>query len=128
MSPTQRVKIGVVGCGDIAQIQHLPALKELAEEYEVAAVCDVSALSGEVCRGLVRRDGIYDPTTGSFSTQTLDAVLLVPPRPEDRGRRRLAEGPQHTFIEKPMCYSLREADAIIEAARSLRKRSPRSDT
>ena len=42
MTPTQRVKIGVVGCGDIAQIQHLPALKELAEEYEVAAVCDVS--------------------------------------------------------------------------------------
>ncbi len=37
-----RVRIGVVGCGAIAQVQHLPFVSELAEEFELAAVCDVS--------------------------------------------------------------------------------------
>ena len=36
------VRIGIVGCGAIAQIQHLPNLAELREEFDVAAVCDCS--------------------------------------------------------------------------------------
>jgi len=37
-----RIKIGVVGCGLIAQMMHLPHLRELADAYEVIALCDVS--------------------------------------------------------------------------------------
>ncbi|MCY4410901.1 MAG: Gfo/Idh/MocA family oxidoreductase, partial [Caldilineaceae bacterium] len=39
----RRVKIGVIGCGAIAQVHHMPNLKELQDEFEVTAVCDVSA-------------------------------------------------------------------------------------
>ena len=45
-----RVKIGIVGCGDIAQVHHLPWLTELAEEFEVKAVCDVSKKAAEYLR------------------------------------------------------------------------------
>ena len=41
------VRIGVVGCGHIAQVQHLPNLLELDEEFEVAAVCDISPKAAE---------------------------------------------------------------------------------
>ena len=37
-----RIRIGVVGCGLIGQMMHLPHLKELHELYEVVALCDVS--------------------------------------------------------------------------------------
>ena len=37
-----RVRIGVLGCGAIAQVQHLPNLLELDEEFAVPIVCDVS--------------------------------------------------------------------------------------
>ncbi len=37
-----RVKIGILGCGAIAQVQHLPNLLELDEAYEVPIVCDLS--------------------------------------------------------------------------------------
>src|SRR5207245_11761094 len=37
-----RIKIGVVGCGLIAQMMHLPHLRELADAYEVVALCAVS--------------------------------------------------------------------------------------
>ena len=37
-----RMRVGVIGCGGIAQIMHLPHLKELHELFEVVALCDVS--------------------------------------------------------------------------------------
>ena len=37
-----RIRMGVVGCGAIAQIQHLPHLSELRDKYELVGLCDVS--------------------------------------------------------------------------------------
>ena len=38
----RRLKMGVIGCGAIAQIQHLPHLRELSDEFEIAGLCDIS--------------------------------------------------------------------------------------
>ncbi len=38
----KRIRIGVIGCGLIGQMMHLPHLKELHELYDLAALCDVS--------------------------------------------------------------------------------------
>ena len=37
----QRLRVGLVGCGEIAQIMHLPYLTELPQ-FEVGALCDIS--------------------------------------------------------------------------------------
>ena len=37
-----RMRVGVVGCGLIAQVMHLHYLRELADRFEIAAVCEVS--------------------------------------------------------------------------------------
>ena len=39
---TKRLKVGVIGCGLIAQVMHLHYLRELSEQFEIAALCDVS--------------------------------------------------------------------------------------
>ena len=49
-----RMRIGVIGCGLIAQIMHLPHLKELHELFEVVALSDVTPGHLEVRRGLIR--------------------------------------------------------------------------
>ena len=38
----EKVKIGVIGCGAIAQVQHLPNLMALQDLFEVSVVCDLS--------------------------------------------------------------------------------------
>jgi predicted dehydrogenase len=45
-----RLRVGVVGCGLIAQVKHLPILSELHDRYEVAAVCDLSPEVVDACR------------------------------------------------------------------------------
>ena len=46
-----RLKVGVIGCGLIAQVMHLHYLRELAEQFEIAALCDVSAAVCGACAG-----------------------------------------------------------------------------
>ena len=39
---SRRLRVGVAGCGAVAQIMHLPHLRELDELYELVALADVS--------------------------------------------------------------------------------------
>jgi predicted dehydrogenase len=36
------LRVGVIGCGGIAQMMHLPHLASLPESYRIAAICDLS--------------------------------------------------------------------------------------
>jgi predicted dehydrogenase len=112
----KRVRIGVIGCGAIAQIQHLPFLSELAEEFEVAVVCDVSPSAAKYAAGMFhvpRHVTDYRDVLDS----DVDAVLLCQTDPKTEVAVASFEAGKHVFIEKPMCFSLAEADAIITAAR-----------
>ena len=39
---TERLKVGVVGAGVIAQVMHLNYLRELSDRFEIVALCDIS--------------------------------------------------------------------------------------
>jgi predicted dehydrogenase len=39
----QRIRIGIIGCGEVTQINHLPSLNFLEAFFEVTALSDVSA-------------------------------------------------------------------------------------
>ena len=81
----KRVRIGVIGCGAIAQIQHLPFLSELAEEFEVAVVCDVSPSAAEYAAELFHvprhvtdyRDVLEELNLSSVGEQ-IEMVALFP--------------------------------------------------
>ena len=42
MTEPERLRVGVIGCGGIAQMMHLPHLYSLSGLYEIAALCDIS--------------------------------------------------------------------------------------
>ena len=39
MSAKERLQVGIVGCGEVAQSQHIPCLLKI-KDAEIAAVCD----------------------------------------------------------------------------------------
>ena len=39
----QRLRVGVIGAGGIAQIEHIPNLMKLKNQFEILGVCDPSA-------------------------------------------------------------------------------------
>lgn len=110
------VRIGVVGCGAIAQVQHLPNLLELDDEFEVPVVCDVSPGQAEY---VARRFKVpkYVTDIRDMLAADIDAVLLCHTDPKTEAAVQAFEAGKHVFIEKPICSSLQEADAMIDAAR-----------
>ena len=72
-----RLKIGLVGCGMVAQVMHLPHLTELSDRFEIAALCDLSpglvAAIGDRY-GVERRFTDYERM---LETVDLDAVLVL---------------------------------------------------
>ncbi len=38
----QKIKVGLIGLDEVAQIIHLPILQTLSDRYEIAALCDLN--------------------------------------------------------------------------------------
>jgi predicted dehydrogenase len=109
-----RLKIGVVGCGAIAQVHHLPNLAELPELFEVTAVCDVSARAAEY---VARRYHVprWVDDYRELLAMDIDVALLCQSDPKTQVAVAALEAGKHLLVEKPMCFSLQEADRIIAA-------------
>ena len=114
----QRINVGVIGLGEVAQIVHLPILEALADRFAVAALCDVSpsllSLMGE--RYGVPSDRRYADVRDLARQPDLDAVFVLTSDEyhADGVIAALAAG-KHVLVEKPMCLSPAEAEAIIAA-------------
>jgi len=111
-----RVRIGVIGCGAIAQVQHLPFLTELSEEFEVPVVCDASPAQAAYAAERFRIERHVTDYREVLESD-VDAVLLCHSDPKTEVAVASLDAGKHAFIEKPICFSLEEADAIIGAAR-----------
>jgi predicted dehydrogenase len=111
----ERLRVGVIGCGVIAQVMHLHYLRELADRFEIAAVCDLSA----DVRSAVARDYAVPAQFESWEelvAQPLDAVLVLTSGSHAPQAIAAAKAGLHVLVEKPMCYSVAEGQAMIEAA------------
>ncbi len=111
----QRLRVGVVGCGVIAQVMHLPHLSDLDDRYELAAVCDLSSEVAEACR---HRFGAGRAVTRweDLVDMDLDVVMVLTSGSHAPVAIAAAEAGSHVFVEKPMCLSPAEGRAMVDAA------------
>lgn len=109
------IRIGVVGCGAIAQVHHVPNLRDLPELFTVTAVCDVSAGAAAY---VAQKFNIPQHFTDyrDLIASDVEAVLLCQTDPKTEAALAVLAAGKHLFIEKPLCFSLEEIDAISAAA------------
>lgn len=113
-----RANVGIIGLGEVAQVVHLPVLQALGDRFHVAALCDVSqsllAQMGDRY-GVAERDRHLD-FRDLVAQDNLDAVLVLN-SDEYHAEVTVAALQQgkHVLVEKPMCLSPNEAEAIIAA-------------
>ena len=116
------IRVGVIGCGAIAQIAHLPFLQELRDRFTIAALCDVVpdtlAAVGDQYR--VPAHARFDDYRALCASDLVDAVMVchsgshVPPALAALHARK------HVIIEKPLTSSVAEAEQLAAAAREAR--------
>jgi predicted dehydrogenase len=114
----RRVDVGVIGLGEVAQVVHLPVLEALADRFRVAALCDVSST---LLAALGDRYGV-PPAARHRDFQDLVArsdveAVLVLTSDEYHADATIAAARhgKHVLVEKPICLTLAEAEAIARA-------------
>ncbi len=111
-----RIRVGVIGCGLIGQMMHLPHLKELHDLYQLDALCDVSP-------GTLQYVADYYGVQKRFTDhrallrEPLDAVFVLSADSHGPVIIDALHAGKHVCAEKPMCFTLREADEILAAHR-----------
>jgi predicted dehydrogenase len=115
-SPKRRLRVGFVGCGEVTQILHWPSLSQLADCFEVTALCDVSPLIIEQLGKFWNLDVLTTDHRELVARSEVDVVLVANPNAyhAEVTLDAIAAG-KHVLVEKPMCITRREAEQIIAA-------------
>ena len=111
----RRLRVGVVGTGLIAQVMHLHYLTELADRFEIAAVCDIVEANARACGERFRAGKVFSDWREMLA-EPLDAVLVLTSGSHAPIAIAAAEAGMAVFVEKPMCFSSAEAAEMVAAA------------
>jgi predicted dehydrogenase len=111
----KKLKVGVVGCGEITQISHLPYLQEIPY-FEISALCDLSPI---VVDRLGEKYHVSDRFTdyNDLVKKELDIVLITNKNHAAPAIAAMETG-KHVFVEKPIAFNLRQAEDMIRVANS----------
>jgi len=117
----EAVRIGVVGCGNVATGSYLPFLQRLSlgeEPNRVVAACDVDGGRRGVMRerfGVERFSTDYREVIGDPEVELVLVLTAMPVHGEIT--RAALEAGKHVLVEKPMAMTLAEARGIVELAK-----------
>jgi predicted dehydrogenase len=112
------VRVGIIGCGQVTQVIHLPNLNLMSHCFRVTYLCDVAPSALEHCaqRVVNHIPKTTDDAATLCSSSEVDLVFVVNSDEYHCEHALLAlQHDKHVFIEKPMALCERDADAIIEA-------------
>src|SRR4051812_6703544 len=102
---TDRLKVGVVGAGVIAQVMHLNYLRELSDRFEIVALCDIS---DENAANNAERYNIGKTFTDwreMLEDADIDTVFILTSGSHAPIAIAPANAAQHVLVEKPQCFS-----------------------
>ena len=113
-----RVRLGVIGLGTVAQAVHLPLLGRHRDRFQVTAVCDLSA---ELSAAVSERFGLGAAARCRSAAELLDgglvdAVLILTSGSHGAVAAAALERGLAVFCEKPLAYTLAEADELAAVA------------
>jgi predicted dehydrogenase len=108
------LNVGLIGLGEVAQVIHLPVLESLPDYFRVMALCDISPRLVEHLGQQYRVKNLYTNMSDLVKQEDLDVVFVLN---SDEYHAECAieaiRHHKHVFMEKPMCLTFAEADAII---------------
>jgi predicted dehydrogenase len=114
-----RLKLGLVGCGSIAQRGILPhlALADAREMATVTAVCDVVGQRAMETAAQFNIPAWYDSLERMLAETAVDAVLIATPVPYHFENVLTAvRAGKHVYIQKTMTTTTAEANTLMTAA------------
>ena len=118
MTEATKTRVGVIGCGGIANGKHLPSLKKV-KNCEIVAFCDIIAERAEKACAEYGAEGakVYTDYKELLKDATIDVVhVCTPNRSHSFITVDALEAGKHVMCEKPMAINSAEAKKMLAAA------------
>lgn len=112
------MRFGIIGCGTIAQIMHLPYVAEIPET-ELYALVDPAPNRTETLGNWYGIDHQFENADAMLRKigDDLDAVIVsTPPNQHASVVEQVLDANINTFVEKPLAVSVEDADRMVAAA------------
>ncbi|NBF41617.1 MAG: Gfo/Idh/MocA family oxidoreductase [Spirochaetes bacterium] len=114
-SAGERVRWGIIGCGDVTEKKSGPGFQKAAGSELVA----VMRRNGDLARDYAERHGVprwYDDAAALIADPEVDAVYVAtPPSSHLEYTRMAAEAGKPVYVEKPIALDAAEAEAMVNA-------------
>src|SRR5690349_18122516 len=117
-------KFAIIGCGNISNTRHIPALKKCADRAEITALVSTSdaALTGTAAKVGPVHKMLVDPDKdlqrqfkGQPWLEEIDACVIgTPPWSHKSLAETMMLLGKDVLIEKPFAMSIDEADLLLE--------------
>ena len=119
-----RLKLGIIGCGGIANGKHLPSLKAI-DRADIVAFCDLIPERAEKAAKEYGVEGakVYTDYRELLKDESIDVVYVLTPNRShaDISIDALHAG-KHVMCEKPMAKCAADARRMVEAAKETGKK------
>ena len=120
---SERLRIGIVGCGGIANGKHLPSLKAI-NRADIVAFCDLIPERAEKACAEYGAEGAktYTDYHRLLEDKSIDVVyVLTPNRMHAQVSIDALNAGKHVMCEKPMAINPAEAQKMLDAAKETGK-------
>ncbi len=113
----KKLKIGIIGCGQISKCLHVPDLLGLGKQAEIAGLCDIDVKKASALAKANKLDVKVYKKAADLLASGIDAVVIATPNDShyELTMQSLKAG-VHVLVEKPMTTDLRKANAMLALA------------
>ena len=115
-----KIRIGIIGCGNIAKTKHLPTLAKNFDRVEIVAFCDIvkERATEAAAKYGVYNAKIYTDYLACVQDTNIDVIHVCTPNRSHKAITVAAlEHGKHVMCEKPMAISSDDAEEMLEAAK-----------
>ena len=123
-SSEKKLRIGIIGCGGIAEGKHLPSLARL-KNVEMVAFCDIIEDRAKAAAEKYGVEGssVYKDYKELLKDKSIDVIhVCTPNKSHSVITIDALEAGKHVMCEKPMAKTAAEAKKMVEAAKRTGKK------
>ena len=113
-----KLNVGIVGCGFIAQKRHIPAFLRLSHEASITAVCDLNVELATKVAKKYNIKKVYHNVSEMMENEDLHIVdICTPPKVHAPIAIEVLKGGSNVLMEKPMAINSTDCIKMIDVAK-----------
>jgi predicted dehydrogenase len=110
------LRVGVIGCGAIAQVMHIPHLLEYDEKFQLVALADMNPAVLAAVADHFHISHRYVDWGAMLEREDIDAVLICHAGSHRDSVIAALDLGKHVLVEKPLAWNLREVQEVAARA------------